>query len=191
MLKFTFSEFTFFQSALSTSTLHNYLLYIPKNCTQQTPENRRELVASSWVTYTVCVGSGSNNNRDSKSQRAEFFHWRKNESHSYSKHSKPCGALLMEKWVSLLLLCFISLCITVRKWGAKKNPLILKYLHRKKKTSLICCSIVCETVLKISQWGDIHQPNGWLRCIYHTTTTYSVWFPVRGTSVAYLPLFPV
>lgn len=38
--------------------------------------------------YTVYVGRGSDNNRDSKSQGAEFFHPRKNESHSYSNHGK-------------------------------------------------------------------------------------------------------
>lgn len=52
------------------------------------------------------MGRGSNNNRDSKSQRAEFFHSRKNESHSYSKHSEPCGMLWKEKGVSLLFLWF-------------------------------------------------------------------------------------
>lgn len=58
--------------------------YISQNSTRQPPENRCELVASNWVMYTVCVGRGSNNNRDSKSQGAEFFHSRK-------------------KWVTLLL----------------------------------------------------------------------------------------
>lgn len=102
-------KFTFFLHPLSLSPpclllLSIIISYISQNSTRQPPENRRELVASSWVMYTVCVGRGSNNNRDSKSQRAEFFHSRKNESHSYSKHSEPCGALSMEKWVSLLLL---------------------------------------------------------------------------------------
>lgn len=56
--------------------------YISQHSTRQPLENRRELVASSWVMYTVHVGRGSNNNRDSKSQRAEFFHSRKKMSHT-------------------------------------------------------------------------------------------------------------
>lgn len=47
--------------------------YISQHSTWQPLENRRELVASSWVMYTVRVGRGSNNNRDCKSHRAEFF----------------------------------------------------------------------------------------------------------------------
>lgn len=105
--------------------------YTSQNSTRQPPENRCELVASSWVMYTVCVGRGSSNNRDSKSQRAEFFHSRKNDSHSYSKHSEPCGALSMVKWVPLLFL-FISLCIAAGGWWGDKSPYtwFLKDLHK-------------------------------------------------------------
>lgn len=108
LLKFTFFLIHFPLSPLCLILLQIIIFYISQNSTRQPPENRRELVASSWVTYTVCVGRGSNNNRDSRSQRAEFFHSRKNESHSYSKHSEPCGALSMG--ISATSVLYISVC---------------------------------------------------------------------------------
>lgn len=96
--------------------------YISQHSTWQPLENRRELVASSWVMYTVRVGRGSNNNRDSKSQRAEFFHSRKKKwvTLPLITHWALC-ALLLEKWASLLFLCFISTCTAAGVWWRAKK----------------------------------------------------------------------
>lgn len=49
----------------------------------------------------------------------------KNDSHSHSKHSEPCGVLLMVKRVSLLFL-LISPCFAAGGWwGAKKKACTL------------------------------------------------------------------
>lgn len=83
--------------------------YISQHSTRQPLENRRELVASSWVMYTVRVGRGSNNNRDSKSQRAEFFHSRKKKKMSHTPTHNTLSLVALCCWRNGHLCFFFAL----------------------------------------------------------------------------------